>query len=112
MTDNQPRITGGDTPRLESLPSRGGSTTLPEPPPASRPPLPARHPQEHLAPELRDEVGGTPVESTEPARSPEETRARFTRYQQGWRAGAQTAATDNINDEGETGRRDGSDVAE
>lgn len=112
MTDNQPRITPTDPPRPESLPSGSGSTTLPERSPASRPPLPARNPQEHLAPELRDEVGGASAESAEPARSPEETRARFTRYQQGWRAGAQTAATDNINNQGETGRRDGHDVAE
>jgi hypothetical protein len=50
---------------------------------ATRPPLPQRQPQEHLAPELRD---AAVWQSAEPVRSPEETRFRFSRYQEGWQA--------------------------
>src|SRR5439155_10000580 len=66
-----------------SLPSRSAP---------ARPPLPVRQPQQHLADELRDDsaAGWEPIE---PARSPEETRARFARYQRGWQAGR---AEDNV----------------
>jgi signal transduction histidine kinase len=55
-------------------------------PERARPPLPERQPQQHLAPELRDNAAAAWT-LVEPARSPEETRSRFARYQQGWRAG-------------------------
>src|SRR5262249_41735951 len=51
----------------------------------ARPPLPHRQPQQHLAPGLREddssEIGWTE------ARSPEEARERFARYQQAWANG-------------------------
>ncbi len=63
---------------------------------ATRPPLPERQPQEHLAPELRD---ATVWQSTEPVRSPEETRSRFARYQEGWQAArSEDAAASNDQD--------------
>ncbi|MGX7671506.1 nitrate- and nitrite sensing domain-containing protein [Plantactinospora sp. DSM 117369] len=59
------------------------------PRPVSRPPLPSRQPQQHIAPELRDDTKATgsasPAAGT--ARSPEEARDRFTRYQRAWAAG-------------------------
>ncbi|MBE1488384.1 sensor histidine kinase [Plantactinospora soyae] len=56
---------------------------------AARPPLPHRQPQQHLVPELRDDsLPGTGTKGpTEPARSPEEARNRFSQYQQAWAAG-------------------------
>ncbi|GHJ10752.1 histidine kinase [Micromonospora humidisoli] len=65
---------------------RGGSSG---PQVADRPPLPHRRPQQHLAPELRDD--GPPEQKSDatpaPARSPEEARDRFSRYQKAWAAG-------------------------
>ncbi len=60
--------------------------------PTDRPPLPERQPQQHLAPELRDENPAN-RDTAELVRSPEETQERFARYQQGWRAGR---AEDNV----------------
>ncbi len=97
MDVDQPRVTTADPSQSKSLPKEVGSATLPEPRPASHPPLPARQPQQHLVPELRDEARA--LEPAEPARSPEETRARFARYQEGWRAGANTGTADNTNNE-------------
>jgi hypothetical protein len=79
------------------------SATPPPPAPVDRPPLPVRQPQEHLAPELRAEaaLGEQPV--AEPARSPEEARARFVRYQQGRRAGRSITADQESTDESPTG---------
>ncbi|WP_308290973.1 nitrate- and nitrite sensing domain-containing protein [Micromonospora sp. RL09-050-HVF-A] len=56
---------------------------------ADRPPLPHRRPQQHLAPELREEGLPAPASEAAPAavRSPEEARDRFTRYQRAWAAG-------------------------
>ncbi|UQU61941.1 nitrate- and nitrite sensing domain-containing protein [Couchioplanes caeruleus] len=51
-----------------------------------RPPLPVRRPQEHLAPQLRDETGG-PTQTAAPVYSPEAARNRLASYQKGWRAG-------------------------
>lgn len=79
---------------------RPAPVAVPEKPPAARrpapparPPLPVRRPQEHLAPELREEA---PAEApvAEPARSPEQARSRFARYQQGRRAGRDADSTD------------------
>jgi signal transduction histidine kinase len=60
----------------------------------TRPRLPQRRPQEHLAPELRedDAVGDTQL-SVSP-RSPEEARNRFASFQQGWRDGRQAGTPD------------------
>ncbi|BBH67581.1 histidine kinase [Actinoplanes sp. OR16] len=63
--------------------------------PGSKPPLPHRRPQQHLAPGLRETPPGEP-EAPEPApapRSPEEARNRFARYQRGWAEG-QNAPTE------------------
>ncbi|MEQ4303987.1 nitrate- and nitrite sensing domain-containing protein [Plantactinospora sp. B6F1] len=58
-------------------------------PGAARPPLPSRQPQQHIAPELRDDTkaSGSAAPMAGTARSPEEARDRFTRYQQAWAAG-------------------------
>jgi signal transduction histidine kinase len=54
-----------------------------------RPPLPHRRPQQHLAPELLDSGKKESAEAPiTPARSPEEARNRFARYQRGWAEGA------------------------
>ncbi|GAA5194131.1 ATP-binding protein [Rugosimonospora acidiphila] len=63
---------------------RAGGTP-PSPSPSPRPRLPERQPQQHLAPELRDQTD--PAAPDEPTRSPEETRSRFAQYQKGWQAG-------------------------
>jgi signal transduction histidine kinase len=73
-------------------------TTSERPTPSGRPPLPVRRPQEHLAPELRDEVPGL-LTAAEPARSPEQARARFARYQQGRQAGRSAVTTEESSDE-------------
>ncbi|GIG88147.1 histidine kinase [Plantactinospora endophytica] len=59
------------------------------PPRPSRPPLPNRQPQQHIAPELRDDTPatGTATPAAGTARTPEEARDRFTRYQRAWAAG-------------------------
>ncbi|MEO3778217.1 nitrate- and nitrite sensing domain-containing protein [Micromonospora sp. B11E3] len=86
---------GNGTPGLggNNIPGLGGGSAIPgNGTPgsrnATRPPLPHRQPQQHLVPELRDDdvPGGAP-RTAEPTRSPEETRARFARYQQAWAAG-------------------------
>lgn len=64
------------------------------PTPAGRPALPVRRPQEHLAPELRDDAPPATDTVAEPVRSPEQARSRFARYQQGRRAAAQEASMD------------------
>jgi signal transduction histidine kinase len=80
------------------------SSTAPRPPsPTGRPPLPVRRPQEHLAPELRDEVSASLHATSDPARSPEQARARFARYQQGRRAGQSDVTTEESPDEIPTG---------
>jgi signal transduction histidine kinase len=79
--------TAADPVRPASSPSWGGPSPSPSPSPspAARPALPERQPQQHLAPELRDPTEAPPPSN--PARSPEETRSRFARYQMGWVAG-------------------------
>jgi signal transduction histidine kinase len=99
MSDDQPGIASEDLLPSTSPVSWAGSTTVPEPRPASRPPLPERQPQQHLAPELRDAADTAVSEPAQPARSPEEARARFARYQQGWRAGRTDEASGPINHE-------------
>jgi signal transduction histidine kinase len=81
------------------LPSAAApSAGTPRPATPDRPPLPVRRPQEHLAPELRDDVSPGGYAAAEPPRSPEQARARFARYQQGRQAGRGTT-TDEPSDE-------------
>ncbi|MFY1697419.1 MULTISPECIES: nitrate- and nitrite sensing domain-containing protein [unclassified Solwaraspora] len=84
----------------EPDPAAGGGTTATGTPPSAppaRPPLPHRQPQQHIAPELRDEIAadGDPGTDATPMRSPEEARNRFSRYQRAWSAG-QAAASDDV----------------
>ncbi|WP_307831018.1 sensor histidine kinase [Nucisporomicrobium flavum] len=83
------------TPGATAVPTAGiADTTTAAGSPASngagpgtgRPPLPVRRPQEHLAPQLRDETGG-PTQTAAPVYSPEAARNRLASYQKGWRAG-------------------------
>ncbi|MDG4786075.1 nitrate- and nitrite sensing domain-containing protein [Micromonospora sp. WMMD1102] len=55
----------------------------------ARPPLPSRQPQQHIAPELRDDpkAADAAAPGAGTARSPEDARDRFTRYQRAWAAG-------------------------
>ncbi|WP_232323616.1 sensor histidine kinase [Catenuloplanes japonicus] len=78
----------------DGIPAVGGQTIAPTPaPPAprapSRPDLPVRRPQEHLAPQLRDEEPGPAKapQAPETTRSPEQARSRLSQYQRGWKAG-------------------------
>ncbi|MEV0155832.1 nitrate- and nitrite sensing domain-containing protein [Micromonospora sp. NPDC050686] len=86
--DRRPDRTGGTMTELPAQSSgvRGGS---PSPQVATRPPLPHRRPQQHLVPELRDEdlPGRASGAAAGSARSPEEARDRFTKYQKAWAAG-------------------------
>ncbi|MFC6021989.1 nitrate- and nitrite sensing domain-containing protein [Plantactinospora solaniradicis] len=76
--------------RASSASSPVGSGS-PSPQAATRPPLPHRQPQRHLAPGLRDDPPPAATQRTaRPARSPEEARSRFTQYQQAWAAGQAT----------------------
>lgn len=66
---------------------------------AVRPPLPQRRPQEHLAPELQEDAApanAAPDDAAEPARSPEQARNRFARYQAGRRAGSSAGNDDTL----------------
>lgn len=69
------------------------------PTPPARPPLPVRRPQEHLAPELREETQVEDTPAAEPTRSPEQARSRFARYQQGRRAGRSAVTHEPPTDE-------------
>ncbi|GAB7046912.1 sensor histidine kinase [Catenuloplanes indicus] len=91
----------------DGIPAVGGQTIAPThapptPRPASRPPLPVRRPQEHLAQQLRDEPPGPAPEPQAPdtTRSPEQARSRLSQYQRGWKAGRAA-------DEGDGPRTDG-----
>ncbi|WP_312033848.1 nitrate- and nitrite sensing domain-containing protein [Actinoplanes sp. TBRC 11911] len=74
------------SPQPSSLPRRHKES--------SKPPLPHRRPQEHLAPGLRDE----PEMGAGPTRSPEEAQARFARYQQGRNAGRAATGDGTVTD--------------
>ena len=76
----------------------GGAVTTPPRP--ERPPLPHRRPQQHLVPELRED--GTDTGPALPARSPDEARNRFARYQQGRNEG-RTAGREGQQTDGEQG---------
>lgn len=65
-----------------------------------RPPLPHRRPQQHLVPELLED--GTDTGAALPARSPDEARNRFARYQQGRNEG-RAAGRDDHQTDGEQG---------
>nr|MDT0660507.1 nitrate- and nitrite sensing domain-containing protein [Micromonospora sp. DSM 115978] len=72
----------------------------------NRPPLPHRQPQQHIVPELREDLPPDvdPAGAAEPARSPEETRSRIARYQQAWNAG-RAAGTDDPATNDDRGRK-------
>lgn len=80
-----------------SVPDSFG-TAVPDPHVLARPPLPQRQPQQHLAPELReDSPADTGLqESLASVRSPEETRNRFARYQRGWTDGQVSSHDETI----------------
>jgi signal transduction histidine kinase len=99
MSDEQQRTDTTDLPPSTSPLPWVGSTAVPEPQSASRPPLPERQPQQHLAPELHDAANAAVRESAQPARSPEEARARYARYQQGRSAGRIDETAGNTNHE-------------
>jgi hypothetical protein len=82
-------------------------TASPGPHAVARPPLPHRRPQQHLAPELLDEdsTGEGTTGQANSARSPEEARSRFARYQQGW-ADGQAASRDETVNNVEQGRNE------
>lgn len=86
--DRRPDRTGGT---MTEIPTQRGAVRGDSSAPqvADRPPLPHRRPQQHLAPELREDglPGQAPDAAPAAARSPEEARDRFTRYQRAWAAG-------------------------
>lgn len=91
-----------------------GTTVGKAPPPrpaSARPPLPVREPQQHLAPQLRDD--SLPVAeargSVASGRSPEAARDRLTQYQQAWAAGR---ADETTTRDSKVGERDGFDSAQ
>lgn len=86
MSEHEPNSISEEPLPPESSVLMAGGADVPLPPYAARPPLPERQPQQHLAPELRDD-NQPGQESAEPVRSPEEIRERFALYQKGWRAG-------------------------
>ncbi|MFY1669692.1 nitrate- and nitrite sensing domain-containing protein [Plantactinospora sp. WMMB334] len=78
-------------------PAHRADTAAAPPGTIDRPPLPSRQPQQHIAPELREDKNpatGTASSAAGAARSPEEARERFTRYQRAWAAG-KTDGNDN-----------------
>lgn len=75
-------------------------TSFPDPEASARPPLPKRLPQQHLAPELREDDSTSTVTAQVPAappRSPEESRNRFARYQRGWTDGRIAGHDETVN---------------
>jgi anti-sigma regulatory factor (Ser/Thr protein kinase) len=78
---------------------------MPDPHTVARPRLPHRQPQQHLAPELlEDSLTDAGAQESAPARSPEETRNRFARYQRGWTDG-KTASHDETITSDDQGRK-------
>ncbi|WP_051808277.1 sensor histidine kinase [Actinoplanes subtropicus] len=90
------RLPGPGPQRVPETP--GGAVTTPSRP--ERPPLPHRRPQQHLVPELRED--GADQGAPPPARSPDEARNRFARYQQGRNEG-RVAGRDEQQTYGEQG---------
>jgi len=89
LSDGQPSSSAGIPRQPESSVTPAVGTAPPGPHADARPPLPQRQPQQHLAPELREDDStdtGTQGSATS-ATSPEEARSRFARYQQGWTDG-------------------------
>ncbi|WP_245674278.1 sensor histidine kinase [Actinoplanes rectilineatus] len=86
-------------PSVTKKPAPAGSES------GTKPPLPHRKPQQHLAPELLEDAPPAPETAAPPAakRSPEEIRNRFSRYQRGW-ADGQTADRDETEPDAEQGR--------
>jgi hypothetical protein len=91
MSTQQPNPNIGPSGARDGTPGSAVGTASPGPNAVARPPLPHRRPQQHLAPELRDDdpIGGATgaLAAIPMPRSPEEARSRFARYQQGWAEG-------------------------
>jgi signal transduction histidine kinase len=106
MNDPQPNSSAGITRQPTSSAGRLVRPDPPSPSAPTRPPLPHRQPQNHLAPELRNENpsgGGSPDAAT-PARSPEEARDRFTRYQRAWAAGQEEGKDETTTKDNQGGK--------
>jgi signal transduction histidine kinase len=76
--------------------------------PGTKPPLPHRRPQQHLAPGLLQTPPGEPEapEAALPPRSPEEARNRFSRYQRGWAEGQNASSASETETTAEQGRNE------
>lgn len=106
LSDHQPNSSAGIPRQPESSVTRAVGTASPSPHVAARPPLPHRQPQQHLAPELREDnspdTGSQGAAAS--ARSPEEARDRFAQYQQGW-ADGRAASHDETVTRADQGRK-------
>lgn len=89
VIDRQPNLNADPSQQAESPVPPAVDTAQSGRHAMERPRLPQRQPQQHLAPELREEspIDTSTQEAVKPARSPEEARNRFARYQQGWTDG-------------------------
>jgi hypothetical protein len=104
VSNYQPGGNAGPEKREPSAPtSPAVGTASPGAHAVTRPPLPHRRPQQHLAPELREDENTGNTGATAATRSPDEARARFARYQQGW-ADGRAASLDDTNPNPDQGR--------
>lgn len=89
LSERLPSSYAGIPRQPESAAKHAAGSAAPGVHAVARPPLPQRQPQQHLAPELREEspTDTGSLGSTTSTRSPEEARNRFARYQQGWTDG-------------------------
>ncbi|WP_309227455.1 sensor histidine kinase [Micromonospora thermarum] len=106
----RPPSEANSTPQPRTAEAAVGKAAPPRPAPARRP-LPVREPQQHLAPQLRDDSlsGAEERGSVGSGRSPEASRDRFTKYQQAWAAGR---ADETTTRDSKVGERDGFDSAQ
>lgn len=106
MNDRQPTINTNGSRQPESSVGRVISTGSPGPQAAAHPVLPHRKPQQHLVPELREgDLPGTDSRrAAASARSPEDARDRFARYQEG-RAAGRTTGDDETAVKDDQGRK-------
>jgi signal transduction histidine kinase len=106
MSDHQSNGSAGTPRQPESSGARAIDTAPPIPQVAAHPPLPHRKPQQHLAPELReDNLPGTASQgAAKSTRPPEEARDRIARYQQGW-VDSRTANNDETVTGADQGRK-------
>ncbi|WP_281274339.1 sensor histidine kinase [Allorhizocola rhizosphaerae] len=98
LSDRQPGSSAGIPRQAEPPVTHAVDAALAGPHAGARPPLPQRQPQQHLAPELRED-GSTDTGtqgSAMPARSPEEARNRFARYQRGWTEGRAVSHNETV----------------